>query len=882
MDPITAIGLLSSIATLISVTGEAIRLVGSFKDGEREIAGLSNHLSLFEENLKGLDRVFRSRPVAHQISVEPVKHGIDESYATLRDLQKRLRQISMAESSTIRRMRWVQHKSSLEKIDNRIKGQCAMLHSLVSVAQMEMLLAMCSRDSQLLEICSNVAGEMARDTIETRDLPLVRTPSDPARTVDSRKAAYPEDNLGASVQNSVSPADTSDGSLLAPGVWNRPRQGSSSIAPSIGSPAPSPATSVLSSLNESVSAITVPDQDEAIQTPNPGRVTRARSVDTEALVIRRACRFDCYCRCHKQTIEVSNDLFSRFNSPIFKQSQGLQLECSEPDCAGATSSQTRVLPSAFFHRAFSRLASMQRVRAMYNLNAYRMVPEGSDAIRYVKHDNLDKLKMCISSREATPWDTAPDGWSLLHVAVYARQLPTVKYLCDIGVDTDTADLGARKPVDLAILKSLAADATEVEKDIVRIFAKDDDHVADFEFTPIHIAVLDLYDASDSERPKLEDLIEFVDNANNAPPGTNWAQWKTRYQKQSPLYVAIIEQFRASALERNSTPKVIHNLLDQKDRKFHWTPLHWAALTNRADKMRILVKNGADPFIKSNLSANIIHAAVESNALQSLAYAIEISRCYPEQLSIDQPNVWGESPLMMAAQGCLVDCVRLLLAAGADRAVRRDNQQVALHYAGLSSRGESRRQTVALLCQNSEQDYLHINAQDEDGRPPLFDLLDDAICVEELIGNGADLNIQDRTGKNVYHHVCVQDESESLRTLIRLCPSTALLKQKDQDGNTPLIEALQHGSTRSATILLDSDDIGDVYGGDGWAAVHYATKAGDPRLLEKVLQHSSYRKGMRTRDGKTAQVIAMESGTWCGQVKELLRKYDSLACGYDET
>jgi ankyrin repeat protein len=411
---------------------------------------------------------------------------------------------------------------------------------------------------------------------------------------------------------------------------------------------------------------------------------------------------------------------------------------------------------------------------------------------------------------------------------------------------------------------------------VRIFAKDDDYLEDFEFTPIHIAVLDLYDASDSERPKLEDLIEFVDNANNAPPGTDWARWKARYQKRSPLYVAIIEQFRVSALEGDSTRKVIHNLLDHKDRKFHWTPLHWAAVTNRADKMRILVEHGADPFIQSNLNANIIHAAVESNALQSLAYALEISRSYPEKLNINQPNIWGESPLMMAAQGCLVDCVRLLLAEGADRAVRQENQQVALHYAGLSSRGERRQQTVALLCQNSEGDHSHLNAQDEDGRPPLFDLLDDAICVEELIRNGANLNIQDNTGKNAYHHVCVQEESESLRTLMRLCPSPTIVTQKDHDGNTPLIEALKHGSTRAATILLNSDDVGDVYGGYGWAAVHYATKLGEPRLLEKILQHSSYRKGMRTRDGKTAQVIAMESGTWCGDVKELLRKYNSFA------
>lgn len=162
-------------------------------------------------------------------------------------------------------------------------------------------------------------------------------------------------------------------------------------------------------------SITVPDTDEAIQSPSPVRANRARSVDTDALVIRRACRFDCYCRCHKQSVKVSKELFSEFNSPIFKQSKGSRIECSEPDCADATSSQTRVLPSAFFRRVFPRLASMQEVRVRYNLNTYRMVSEGSDAMRYVKHGNLDKLKMCISSREATPWDTAPDGWSLLHV-----------------------------------------------------------------------------------------------------------------------------------------------------------------------------------------------------------------------------------------------------------------------------------------------------------------------------------------------------------------------------------------------------------------------------------------------------------------------------------
>ena len=40
--------------------------------------------------------------------------------------------------------------------------------------------------------------------------------------------------------------------------------------------------------------------------------------------------------------------------------------------------------------------------------------------------------------------------------------------------------------------------------MVEVFSKKDDYMSDFEFTPIHIAVLDLYDPEDSERPSLEE------------------------------------------------------------------------------------------------------------------------------------------------------------------------------------------------------------------------------------------------------------------------------------------------------------------------------------------------------------------------------------------
>lgn len=104
--------------------------------------------------------------------------------------------------------------------------------------------------------------------------------------------------------------------------------------------------------------------------------------------------------------------------------------------------------------------------------------------------------------------------------------------------------------------------------------------------------------SSNTDPKIR-LIDFLEEANNAPAGTDWTKWKTRYRKNSSLFGEIIELFRASASGKPRAPKLIHSLLDQKDRKYCWTPLHWASSPRREDKTKVLMDNGADPFILSN-------------------------------------------------------------------------------------------------------------------------------------------------------------------------------------------------------------------------------------------------------------------------------------------
>lgn len=365
-------------------------------------------------------------------------------------------------------------------------------------------------------------------------------------------------------------------------------------------------------------------------------------------------------------------------------------------------------------------------------------------------------------------------------------------------------------------------------------------------------------------------MEFVDDANNAPAGTDWTKWKMRYRKRSPLFGQIVELFRSSAAESPKTQKVIHHLIDQKDRKYCWTPLHWASSAGRTEKMRILLDHGANPFLLSNLDANILHAAAESKALGGLAEALEIWRRNPQQLDINQANRWAETPLHVASWLSFA-CVNLLLQAGADRNARQEDGQVPLHCAGLSQRGKLRRDIVALLCTGDGGPY--INGQDVDGRSPILDFLDGPECIDILISAGARLDLVDHSGKTIFHHASRQNHSEALEMLLRLSPKTAVVK--DHDGNSPLMHALRCCSEECAMALLKLDDVGDVVGQDGWAAAHWAAKWGNADVLEAVLTHSTFIRCITTHDGRTIEVVAMEAENWKGKIKELIRTYNAI-------
>ncbi|XXH00572.1 hypothetical protein Hte_006920 [Hypoxylon texense] len=853
MDPVTIIGLAASVIQLVNTTKKLYDVIKSFKDGDKELTELANDLSIFTEALISFDRILRSKHTLHRVSGPVVKDMLGHSTRLVQELETHITQIGSSSSAALRRAKWIQHKSSVNKLHDKLKEKNAMLHTFLSITHAETFIAITSQFpdfmlSQLTEKIETTEKSIGGDG-PARNQSSLQLPS-----IGSR----PRKNSNSSNATSCNTSDTMS-------LMERLSLASSSV-------------SIESSTSWGSAAFCDPalgpvkPEEQALVRNDVIHQSKRQLFLHDMFVTRRSCHYSCHCQCHEEpTAKPRRHFMVSRSGPKRRKSK-----CTDSACmANGILEDATEEYSRSFRKVLSNIMLAKTVDVRYDLKTFRMVPEGSDPMRYVKHGNLEKLRECIESGESTIWDTAPDGWSLLHAAAYNRQVEIVKYLLQLGVATHTGDIGTRIPADFAVLKSIGKDATENEKELLELFGEKDNVLADFEFTPIHTAVLDLYSHDDRERPSLEELIQLTDEANNSPTNTNWSHWKLKYRGRSPLFGAILEYFRASAFELPKGTKIIHNLIDQKDKKYHWTPLHWAASSGRVKEMHILIDHGADPVLLSNLGANIIHAAVESKFDSGLVAALEIWKQCSDQMNINQVNIWGETAVHVAS--CLsASCVKLLLDAGADPNVQDENGQVALHFAGLSAQTTDRLGVASVLC--NTKDATHINIRDCNGRSPVFDFLDDASCVKILVRHGAKVDIIDDYGQNALHHACIYGENASLQVMLRLCSCSSAAVARNNNGNTPLIEALSNSHIECAMTLLELEDVGPLIGRDGWAPIHYAAKIGEPELLKTVCQHSSFRKSAKTLDGQRASMVAMEAGTWHGVIKELILEYDYMDWG----
>ena len=417
-----------------------------------------------------------------------------------------------------------------------------------------------------------------------------------------------------------------------------------------------------------------------------------------------------------------------------------------------------------------------------------------------------------------------------------------------------------------MIKAVKGNASAREKAVVACFqgAAEEDFREDFGFSPIHKAVLDLHDDSDEDRPGVRELLELVNQLNNVRNHVNedWSAWKSEYHDRSPLFLEIIDQFQHCKHENDSF-WTYQDLLNEPDKINGWSPSYWAAFTGHFAELQVLLSYGPNVKELTPSKRNILHHAAESGNNRMIDHLLYVCRYQESSLDINEPDLWKETPLHIAACNT-PGSVSSLLRSGAKLDALQYGGQTPLHYA---ARAEEQRLS-ALTDLVAWATPRIINITDTAGRSAIFDFLSSRDCINLLIANGAHIDVKDKQGKTLLHHACREDQPDTLQLLLDKCKKP-LLMQRDDKGVTPLDEALESKSAQCAILVLSNhpaNALDDRRAGD---LLLKAARIGNPTLLELVLKQKLESPYSFVSRAEEARKAAAQEGMNKGRVQELL-------------
>lgn len=251
-------------------------------------------------------------------------------------------------------------------------------------------------------------------------------------------------------------------------------------------------------------------------------------------------------------------------------------------------------------------------------------------------------------------------------------------------------------------------------------------------------------------------------------------------------------------------------------RFGMTPLHEAATMGEVDRVRDLIRRGAD-----------VNALVRSDESYS-----------PE---------WGNTPLHYAAAEGRTNVVQSLLDAGANAHAANDRGQTALH------RAVNHPDVVQLLIERDAP----VNAQTVSGESPLHWAAADGQrqVVELLLNNGANARLRSHSGETPLHAAARANDAELTLKLLTFGSDANAVAAL---GMTPLHIASQHDNQAVADVLIQHGAGVNLADQFGWTPLHAAADVGATTIAEALIRKGANVNAAAAHEN-TALHIAVRKG-----------------------
>lgn len=222
----------------------------------------------------------------------------------------------------------------------------------------------------------------------------------------------------------------------------------------------------------------------------------------------------------------------------------------------------------------------------------------------------------------------------------------------------------------------------------------------------------------------------------------------------------------------------------------WTPLHGAAISGRNDVVRLLIRKKAE---------------------------------------VDHEARDGCTPLHRACQGGHVDTVHTLLQLGAKHIVEDGNGEIPLHKAAKGGHG-----LIVRLLLGDAPGMRAVQL----GFSNVWSQIPRDIALDAAYYDLAKLLTLEYDDINEQNEVELMIKSGNLGDIERLLADGIIPDKPDQNGLTPLHQAVSEEKHRIASLLVDYGANIEHAALNGWTPLHTASKRGNLDCVKLCLQHKA--------------------------------------------
>jgi serine/threonine-protein phosphatase 6 regulatory ankyrin repeat subunit B len=421
----------------------------------------------------------------------------------------------------------------------------------------------------------------------------------------------------------------------------------------------------------------------------------------------------------------------------------------------------------------------------------------------------------------------PNGSTPLHVAVRAGILQSTQILIDAGADINVKDDLGQTPFFLVAenLNTLLRYEMQASEELWQIAelllsrGASPNTSNQAGVTPFMVA------AEDSSLELMQWLLDNRADASMQDNNGECAAHKV-FQKFSIYRKSSEDDKSRRALEILHSRGVNFNTRDNKGN----TPLFSAVQSEFLNLLEVLCELGADVTAQNNSRSTLLHhLLLRSNERDPGSVCRPVTWLLDAGIAINSCNASGETALLIAANDGSPDVVKLLVNKGADITSRDQAGRTALLRCVKSYRKkEEMIEMVKTLLelgaivndplghgslakealQQPEEVWdvlvargLDVNIPDEDGVPPLVDLMDrnDQTTTERLLNAGAHVGATSSDGTTALHQAASYGSISNAKLLVFRGAEVA---QANNSGRTALHIALSKKDAAMTNYLVE--------------------------------------------------------------------------------